>query len=230
MLKYIRKRILKYKEKQIKDDFRTLKIEIQNYELLKPSVWKRIFKCLKKLYEMYPEIKLGMLDLIKVQKSFQRNNQIAITSFYFEKFELVDITRLGILINANFFNDVKTFADVKSSTYINISLNDFVEWVISHEFGHVLDIHYSILLEKLNKCRFVEIKTAEKILNNLIFSNEIIKTIQEDKTFNAREMSRYATKNHSETFAEAIAFGYFNSDNESSKKVLEEFQKRRERK
>lgn len=227
MLKYIRKRILKYKEKQIKDNFRALKIEIQNYELLKPSVWQRIFKCLKKLYEMYPEIELGVLNLIDTRNDL--NNKVAITNFYFENLGYVDTRQIKMTLNAKFFNDVNEFFDAKVSTKENLRLNDFVEWTIAHEFGHLIDIVYHAKFNYTN-IRFIEYNKVENFIDNMFLSKMIISNIFKNNSSRyikneLLKMSDYATKSNKEAFAEAIAFGYFNSKNKVANIILNEFEK-----
>ena len=121
MLKYIRKRILKYKEKQIKDNFRTLKIDIQNYELLKPSVWQRIFKCLKKLYEMYPEIELGVLNLIEASNNIEDPNKVAFTNFNYFIDDYFYSRKIKIVLNEKYFHNINYFKKTKIYTNININ-------------------------------------------------------------------------------------------------------------
>lgn len=227
MLRYIKRRILKYKEKQIKNDFKTLKIVIQNYELLKPSVWKRIFKCLKKLYEMYPEVKLGILNEIKL-----KDNEKFISSIKFNSLinEYVNINSFSIIINIDFFNNTKAFIRNKANTNIYIELNDFIEYSIAHEFGHLLDIIYSFKIGYYNKVKIIEKKYVNSFFDNLPFSNKIINQVLSSDEFkiDLSDLSKYAMKSNKEAFAEAVAFGYFNSTNKLSNRILTEFKKWRE--
>ena len=147
--------------------------------------------------------------------------------------EYIDTKQIGIFINEKIFKYPEYLKDMFLNTDADVSSNNFVKWIIAHEFGHLIDITYS--LKYKNAVRLMKKDDINDFLKNLTLSNEILYSIfygynEFDEISEKRLMSEYSTKSNCETFAEAVACGYFKSKNKLAQKILEEFEKRREKK
>ena len=129
--------------------------------------------------------------------------------------------------------DKNNFKIKKAATNIDITLEDYIEFSICHEFGHILDIYFSLrngflgFRENVSENEIIDFLNTIPLSNKLIeqaidiYNNRIGKSHKE--TLLSEKMGYTASKDNAEAFAESIAFNYFTKSNLLTNYIIEEY-------
>ena len=218
--------------------FGELGINITDCLKLELEVLEKIYVAIVSLYKKYPEIPVGYIEELNLQKI---KEGIADTHFFstskrvhYDKASHYNTNRgLCISLNKEYFVDISKFA-IKMEL-VNLSIDCVYEYAIAHEFGHCIDILMAKECGFLKQSDALERKEVSYFLNNLPVSYNIVSEIIYNK-FPKRNrsyisvggelsnlMGETASMNEGEAFAEAVAFDYFNLDNSTAKEILDNY-------
>lgn len=221
-------RLLKSREyDELRHAFEEIKITIKNIEELKPEIWKRIYFCMRKLYQIHTKFPVGYINGIDVKQNMR---SIACVKFPQEGGE-IDTSHVCMSLNKSFYKNIENFRSKKCATLIDIDIDDFIEFSICHEFGHVIDIYYSIKFGST-----VNLDNVNYFFEKIPFSSDIINTVFKDmypdkkylcvESILSEEMGETASRNYMEAFAEAVAFNYFGKNNIISESIIKKYKER----
>lgn len=190
------------------------------------------------MYDLYPEIDIGFLRTLNVmdEKNYvkERGQTIASTSFIESKvlgYGFYNIsTGLELMINSDLFDDLDL---LNSNLKIINETNQKIDFVISHEFGHIIDIFWSLKEMDWRNQKYITAQTISNFLNNLNFSDCIVeraflkryKQYEIDINDIVKEIGINAINDKQEIFAESIALGYCNINSPLSLTIIKEYNK-----
>ncbi len=232
---FINKKILDDQYLKIKEDFKELGIDVKELYLLKETLWKQMLTCLKKMLEEFPEVK-GIVKEINFEKT---KNGIAEVHFFqldkklhYEKAQYFDITQgLCISFNKHYFLDSNTFATKMKLE--NLPIDSGYVYATAHEFGHVVDIVWSMKSYKFKHPEAVTRKEVANFLYNALSSQHIIENIIwslfPKKNRNQISINDKLSEfmHTSEAFAEAFAYKYCGIENTTTRLILEHYKNER---
>lgn len=131
--------------------------------------------------------------------------------------------------------DTNNFKIKKAATNIDIALEDYIEFSICHEFGHILDIYFSLRYDSLGFRENVPENEIIDFLNTIPLSNKLVEQAiiayinnigkSHKETLLSEKMGYTASKDNTEAFAESIAFHYFTKNNLISNYIIEEYRR-----
>lgn len=214
---------------KLEEEFKKVEIEITNIQELNPDIWNKVLLCLKRMLKEYPELPIGLLKRINVINP--KYKFLCATSFrYDDKTDSYDISS-GIDLDLCYyrFSDTKNMRIKLETTNIDILLDDTIEFAIAHAFGMILEINLGIMAGLIHKDK--ESKSVyEDYLYNSKYSKMIIENVFKKLDINKnaesiikKEVSETAAASYHSLFSEAIAFHYFNKDNEITKEIIKEY-------
>lgn len=211
--------------------FGELGIEIEDINEVNITVWKRIYLCIDNLYRNYPELPKGFFNRL----NFKEENSIACTAFCLKENNLYDTTNVFVSLNKFYFLDTNNFKIKKAATNIDIALEDYIEFSICHEFGHILDIYFSLRYDSLGFRENVPENEIIDFLNTIPLSNKLVEQAiiayinnigkSHKETLLSEKMGYTASKDNAEAFAESIAFHYFTKNNLITNYIIEEYRR-----
>lgn len=233
MFKFI---LSNHKEEKIKKKFQDIGIKLKEFKKIPKKEWESIYKIIKCLMELYPEIPTGFLNEIIIV-SCENEPKYACTKpnniCYAEK-----NSKLGI----NLYLNEHIFKASEKLFSLSVDSFDLIfpytkEMVIAHEYAHIIEFFMCFKRrELLNKtvikeneyfdimsdtydmeriCKPIMLKYLEKA--NIISKDVIV------YSFIGEFLGSYASKSYSEAFAEAMAQVYGNINNPLALEIIEEY-------
>lgn len=225
-------RFIKNKEKYncLDEKFKTIGITVSGFEYLKPSVWQDIYDTLCDLYERYNFIPSGYLIKIKALNTYDYLKEISYIEDEYLKMKSNTIASTMFIqdkdwINRFFPNKTQIVLNVKLIKHIKKYLTpieipqNYIKFLIAHEFGHIIDFYLSGIEEKLYFGNdSIDNITYKNFIEHLCFSETIIKRAifvmyhTEDLNVIKKEVGDLNQYNEGEIFAELIALSYNHVD------------------
>lgn len=212
-------RFIKNKEKHdvLNKKFKAIGITVSGFEYLKPNVWQDIYNTLCDLYERYDFMPLGYLSEIRaypkrtyfdytlpeeIEKPEENDILMETNLLPKENNNLNYCTKHTIvIINADYIKNVNKYFKAI------IEPENKVKYIITHEFGHIIDFYFSITLRYSgNEVNFIGYKA---LLKELRFSKQIVEQILSELNYSCEEveikMGECGIKSNTEILAETIA-------------------------
>lgn len=206
--------------------FITLGIKITGIRFLPVDCYEKIYKCLVTCHKEFPKTPISYLKEIRVVKSMPHNhkNVIASTKLY-GFFDLLFPSKgTYMVLDASIFSDETV---LRKSLWNITKTNQLIEFVIAHEFGHVVDFWHSFGSYDKICCSNIE-KTSLLLASDVIVNKAFV-NIPNCKEISLQyiieQIGEDAAEDTQEIFAEAFALHYCGIDSELSMQIIDEYRK-----